>query len=247
LQAQLTQGNSRSQALEKKLGCCYSAQRLYLAKIDKLQHQQKGVLTTISQLQGQVAAVAKPAAVEVDRSMPLKFAATVPKPVTRVYIDGNNLNFAIAELPIEINYQALQIELSRMAQTTTFKYYMGLREEVSEGQRRFMEYLGGLRYEVVTLPVVYRSNSDSFKTVGDDVRLAIDMLGEVNAGDRVILVSGDGDFGPVVEAVQRRGALVTVVGKRGMLSQQLAAIANELVLLDDIQDRIARYTKLNVA
>ncbi|MDF5722347.1 MAG: hypothetical protein PUP91_18035 [Rhizonema sp. PD37] len=48
-------------------------------------------------------------------------------------------------------------------------------------------------------------------------------------------------------ALQRRGAEVTVIAKKGMLSQQLSEIADDVIFLDDLQYKIAKYTKLSIA
>jgi uncharacterized LabA/DUF88 family protein len=49
------------------------------------------------------------------------------------------------------------------------------------------------------------------KTFGDDVSIAIYILEEVNPGDRLILISGDGDYFPVIEKVQQRQVKVTAI------------------------------------
>jgi len=167
--------------------------------------------------------------------------------VTRVYIDGNNLSFALDSLHIEVDYNALRVELSQNATVTTFKYYTGVHSPISEGQKRFITYLERLRYEVIGLPILPRPDSKNVKTVGDDVKIAVDMLGEAKQQDKVILVSGDGDFVPAIVEIQRRGAEVTVVAKKSMLSQQLLEVADDVIFLDDVQYQIAKYTKLSVA
>ena len=177
----------------------------------------------------------------------VKDFAHTQKPVTRVYIDGNNFSFAVESLKIEVDYNALLIELSQNAIATTFKYYTGIHSEITEGQKRFVSYLEDLRYEVIGLPILPRPDSNNFKTVGDDVKIAVDMLGEVKPQDRIILVSGDGDFIPAITKLQGRGVKVTVVAKKSMLSKQLAAIADDVIFLDDIKYTIARHRKLNVA
>jgi uncharacterized LabA/DUF88 family protein len=249
LQSGIAGNQVQSDELEKKLGYYSTSMRLQLSKLNKLQHQQKCLATMIPQRQQRLSGVGGNWSVtaKAERSQQLKPVPLTKKPVTRVYIDGNNFNFAIDALPIEVDYTSLQIELSRTAQASAFKYYTGVQSPVSEGQQRFFGFLERLLFEVVALPIVHRSDANGFKTVGDDVRMAIDMVLEVQSQDRVILVSGDGDFIPAIEVVQGRGAMVTVVGKRGMLSQQLAEIADEVIFLDDIQDKIAKYTKLNVA
>ena len=60
-------------------------------------------------------------------------------------------------------------------------------------------------------------------------------------------MSGDGDFVPAIAELQPRGAKVTVIANKGMLSQQLSEIADDLIFLDDLQYQIAKYTKLSVS
>jgi uncharacterized LabA/DUF88 family protein len=167
--------------------------------------------------------------------------------VTRVYIDGNNLRFAVDELKIKLDYDALRVELNQESSKIRFKYYTGVHYPSTPGQQRFISYLKKLRYEVVELPILPRPDSNKEKTCGDDVKIAIDMIKEVQKGDRVILVSGDGDFVPVVKEVQHLGAKVIVAAKYNMLNQELAEIADGYINLDEIKDKIAKLEKFNVA
>ncbi|MBR8839632.1 MAG: NYN domain-containing protein [Stigonema ocellatum SAG 48.90 = DSM 106950] len=250
LQAKLCDAQHELNKLDKKVKIQHTCQRLYLSKIDKLQHQQKVIVGNIVQLQEKLDNKTTPKSEnhqKNSRKSPVKCLPDTRTSVTRVYIDGNNLSFALDSLQIEVDYNALRIELSQSAIATTFKYYTGVHSPMTEGQKRFMSYLERLRYEVIALPILPRPDSNIFKTVGDDVKIAVDMLGEVKQQDRVILVSGDGDFVPVISELQRRGAEVTVIAKKGMLSQQLLEIANDVIFLDDIQYQIAKSTKLSVA
>ena len=250
LQAKLSDAQCELDKLEKKVKIQNTCQRLYLSKIDKLQHQQKVIFGNIAQLQEKLENKAAPKSEnnrQISQQASVKLLPDNNKSVTRVYIDGNNLSFALDSLQIEVDYNALRVELSQNATATTFKYYTGVHSPMSEGQKRFVCYLQGLRYEVIGLPILPRHHSNTFKTVGDDVKIVVDMLGEVKQQDKVILVSGDGDFIPAISEIQRRGAKVTVVAKKNMLSQQLPEIADDVIFLDDIQYEIAKYTKLNVA
>ncbi|MGF1979770.1 MAG: NYN domain-containing protein [Nostoc sp. CmiSLP01] len=253
LQAKLAETQTELTKLEKKVQIHNTRQRLSLSSIQKLQHQQQVISKTVANFEQKLADSEKYAASKTNNVTPkpngssVKTIAPSPEPVTRVYIDGNNLSFAIDSLQIELDYDALRIELSQNAIRTNFKFYTGVHSPMNEGQKRFLAYLMQLRYEVIGLPILARSDSQTLKTVGDDVKIAVDMISEVKNGDRVILVSGDGDFIPAVAEVQRRGAKVTVVAKKKMLSEQLAQIANEVIYLDDIQYDIAKYRKLDVA
>jgi len=239
--------------LGKKFQTQDTRQRLHLANIQKLQHQQKVVLATVTTLEQKLDFYEK-AASQKTENLKVNFHKNSVLPLTpsqesmnRVYIDGNNLSFAVDGLQFELDYDALRIELSQDASRTNFKYYTGIHSPMNDGQRRFIDYLKYQRYEVIGLPILARPDSKSFKTVGDDVKIAVDIIGEVKKGDDVILVSGDGDFIPVVEEVQRRGVKVTVVAKKSMLSEQLSQIADEVIYLDDIQYKLAKYRKFDAA
>ncbi len=254
LQAKLSDARCELNKLEKKVKVQDTCQRLYLSKIDKLQYQQKAIVVNIAQLQDKLDHKTAPQSENHrqnnqnnSQKSPVKCLTDTQTSVTRVYIDGNNLSFALNRLQIEVDYNALRVELSQNATATTFKFYTGVHSPMTEGQKRFISYLEHLRYEVIGLPILPRPDSNTVKTVGDDVKIAVDMLGEVKQQDRVILVSGDGDFVPAIAEIQRRGAEVTVVANKGMLSQQLSEIANDVIFLDDIQYQIAKYTKLSVA
>ncbi|WP_414581639.1 NYN domain-containing protein [Scytonema sp. PCC 10023] len=249
LQAKLCDAQCEFKKLEKKVKTQDTCQRLYLSKIDKLQHQQKVILGNIAQLQksGNQTAPKSENHQPISQKPSVKFLPDTQTSVTRVYIDGNNLSFALDSLHIELDYNALRVELSQNATVTTFKYYTGVHSPMTEGQKGFISYLEHLRYEVIGLPILPRPDSNTVKTVGDDVKIAVDMLGEVKQQDKVILVSGDGDFIPVIAEIQRRGAEVTVVAKKSMLSQQLLKVADDVIFLDDIQYQIAKYIKLSVA
>ena len=82
-----------------------------------------------------------------------------------------------------------------------------------------------------------------------DVEIAVDMM-EMAAGgaDHLVLFSGDGDFRALVEAVQRRGARVTVVStvksQPPMASDDLRRQADNFVDLSDLSDIIGRPSRL---
>lgn len=250
LHAKLSDTQNELNKLDKKVKTQNTCQRLYISKIDKLQHQQKVLVGNIAQLQEKLDKKTIPLSENNQKKfqkLSVKSLPTTQTSVTRVYIDGNNFSFALNDLQIEADYNALRVELSQDATASTFKYYTGVYSPMTEGQKRFISYLSGIRYEVIGLPILPRPDSHTLKTVGDDVKIAVDMLMEVKQHDRVILVSGDGDFVPAIAELKRRGAEVTVIAKKGMLSQQLSEIADDVIFLDDLQYKIAKYTKLSVA
>jgi uncharacterized LabA/DUF88 family protein len=62
--------------------------------------------------------------------------------------------------------------------------------------------------------------------------------------DHMVLFSGDGDFRPLVEAVQRRGARVSVVSTTStqppMIADELRRQADQFVDIVELQPKISR-------
>jgi uncharacterized LabA/DUF88 family protein len=77
-----------------------------------------------------------------------------------------------------------------------------------------------------------------------DIELAVDMMELAPHLDHAVLISGDGDFRRVVEAVQRQGVKVTVVStmesQPPMIADELRRQADGFLELADIGQEIAR-------
>lgn len=77
---------------------------------------------------------------------------------------------------------------------------------------------------------------------GVDVALAVDLVLLAAMGVReVVLVSGDADLVPAVEAAKSLGARVVVAQFQDVLSRELVEAADELVLLDGAPWERMRY------
>jgi uncharacterized LabA/DUF88 family protein len=75
-----------------------------------------------------------------------------------------------------------------------------------------------------------------------DIELAVDAMELAEHVDQIVLFSGDGDFRALVEAVQRRGVLVTVIST---ISSQPPMIADELRRQADVfTDLVELQSKL---
>ena len=70
-----------------------------------------------------------------------------------------------------------------------------------------------------------------------DVGLAVDAIRISDLVDVVVIVSGDGDFIPLVEYLQHRGRLVEVVGFRPTTSGKIQDLADDFVDLAADQKR----------
>jgi uncharacterized LabA/DUF88 family protein len=87
----------------------------------------------------------------------------------------------------------------------------------SDYRNRATRYHFALRdvgFKVIEKPVQWYTNEDGIRVskANSDLDLAVDMLLQSAKLDRVVLVSGDGDFVQVVRALQNMGCRVEVVG-----------------------------------
>ncbi len=83
-------------------------------------------------------------------------------------------------------------------------------------QQGFIRMLNRNGYQVVKKPV--RVFADGTTKADLDIELAIDMLTLADKCDRMVLVSGDSDFVPVIKAVGMRGVRIQVVGSQATLA-----------------------------
>ena len=71
-----------------------------------------------------------------------------------------------------------------------------------------------------------------------DVGLAVDAIGLSRLLDVVIIVSGDGDFEPLVEYLQYSGLIVEVAGFKRSASAKIIEVANNFIDLEQLKDKI---------
>ena len=156
------------------------------------------------------------------------------------YIDNNNLYKCLESEGIAVDYGALLIKLTQGA-NNQIKLYDG----AFPNQAFKYQQLQKIGYQTKTFPIAKRGQG-KFKTIGDDLQLGIDLVRDVQSGDRVTLVSGDGDLFPALKAVKEQSEVsVTVIAKSTAVSQQLLAYADEFIPLESIMYDIAKYTNLS--
>lgn len=99
-------------------------------------------------------------------------------------------------------------------------------------QRQFHHILRGIGFDVKLKPFIQR-NDGSAK--GDwDVGLALDVFETASQVDRVVLLSGDGDFDLLVDRIQTRFATtVDVFGVPGLTAQSLIDACDNFIPIDD--------------
>ena len=76
-----------------------------------------------------------------------------------------------------------------------------------------------------------------------DVGLAIDAIGMSKQLDVVIIVSGDGDFEPLIKYLEFNGLVTEVVGFRRSTSSKLADVANNFIDLEKYEGKVILRAK----
>src|SRR6201995_5725082 len=138
-----------------------------------------------------------------------------PEERIAIFIDGANIYSAARGLAFDIDYRRLLELFSTKGRLIRAYYYTALVEDEEYSPiRPLVDWLDYNGYSLVTKAARQYTDSQGRKRWrGDmDVEIAVAMM-EMAAGgaDHLVLFSGDGDFRALVEAVQRRGARVTVV------------------------------------
>ena len=168
-----------------------------------------------------------------------------------LFIDGSNLYAAAKALGFDIDYKLLRQEFMRRGKLLRAFYYTALLENDDYSPiRPLVDWLDYNGYRLVTKPArEYTDGQGRKRWRGDmDVEIAVDMLEMAGHADHLVLFSGDGDFRCLVEAVQRKGARVTVVStvksQPPMASDDLRRQADSFVDLADLSEIIGRPSRL---
>jgi uncharacterized LabA/DUF88 family protein len=164
-----------------------------------------------------------------------------------LFIDGINLYATAKALGFDIDFRRLLKEFQSRADLLRAFYYTAIIEDQEYSSvRPLIDWLGYNGYTVVTKAIKeFVDASGRRKLKGSmDIELAVDAMELADRIDQMVLFSGDGDFRPLVEAVQRRGVRVTVVSTMSsqppMIADELRRQADTFVDLADLRTKLAR-------
>ena len=164
-----------------------------------------------------------------------------------VFIDGANLYQTARALGFDIDYKRLLRVLSTDCRFLRAYYYTALLDEQEYSPiRPLVDWLDYNGYSMVTKPLKeFSPGGGRRKYKGNmDVEIAVDVMDMAAHVDHIVLISGDGDFRRLAEALQRRGLRVTVVStirtQPPMIADELRRQADCFVDLADLQPLIAR-------
>jgi len=164
-----------------------------------------------------------------------------------LFVDGANLYYATRALGFEIDFAAMLRFFGGSTYLVRACYYTALIEtEDYSPLRPLTDWLAYNGWRVVTKPAKEQADPAGRRRIKGnmDIELAVDMMELAPHLDHAVLVSGDGDFRRVVEAVQRMGVKVTVVStmesQPPMIADELRRQADGFLELADIGPEIAR-------
>lgn len=109
-------------------------------------------------------------------------------------------------------------------------------------QQRFFEELKRLPGWRITLCRLRKDSEGKYTIKGDDIQIAVDMvrLAYENAFDIAILISGDGDFVPAIQTIQKLGKKVENAYFTISTSYYLRQVCDNSILLDKIIPELLR-------
>ena len=164
-----------------------------------------------------------------------------------LFIDGANLYSAAKALGFDIDYKRLLTEFqSRGSLLRAFYYTAVIEDQEYSALRPLTDWLNYNGYAVVTKPAKEFVDAGGRRKIKGnmDIELAVDAMELAGHIDQMVLFSGDGDFRPLVEAVQRRGVHVTVVSTLAsqppMIADELRRQADVFTDLTELRSRIGR-------
>ncbi len=158
-----------------------------------------------------------------------------------LFIDGANLHATARTLGFDIDYKRLLAEFSSRGAVLRAFYYSAMDPELSS-LRPLLDWLDYNGYTVVTRPT--RESIDAGGRRRGSLELAVDAMELAADIDEMILFSGDGDFRPLIEAMQRHGVRVTVVStissKPPIIADELRRQADVFIDLAKLRSKIDR-------
>ncbi len=167
-----------------------------------------------------------------------------------LFIDGANFYSASKALGFDIDYKKLLTEFSRRGVLIRAYYYTAIAENDDYSPiRPLVDWLDYNGFTMVTKPAKEYTDAQGRKRWRGsmDVELSVDMLTMADHADHLVLLSGNGDFRALIEAVQRKGKRVTVVStmksQPPMASDDLRRQADTFVELADLADMVGRPSR----
>jgi uncharacterized LabA/DUF88 family protein len=165
-----------------------------------------------------------------------------------LFIDGANFYSALRALDVEVDYSKLLSEFRKRGRLVRANYYTALVEDQDFSPlKKMVDWLDYNGFTIITKSAKEYTDAVSGRkrVKGDmDVNITVDALQAAEWLDHIILFSGDGDFCPLIKAIQRKGVRVSVVSTTlsnpPVASDELRRVADSFIELNDLAPLLAR-------
>lgn len=147
-----------------------------------------------------------------------------------IFVDVQNVFYSARNIfHSKIDFNALRNMIVGERQLIRALAYLVIHEDID--QTGFIDVLKRQGYEIRIKDLKVRPDGTA---KGDwDMGIAIDSISLSDKVDTVVLVTGDGDFVPLVEMLKARGCRVEVVAFEGSTAQELIKSASLFIPVDE--------------
>lgn len=153
-------------------------------------------------------------------------------PRTAVFIDGDWLRYAVHRLSINLDYARFFRVLKEHFGAGSIVYFYVSVDEQSQGSHQFVASLREIGYLVETSQLIRRGSYVVSK--GLDIRLAIRAASLPPDFDRLVLVSGDNDFVPLLQQAKENGRSIALIALPLIAGSALTAVTDRFISLEDV-------------
>lgn len=158
-----------------------------------------------------------------------------------VFVDAANILYSQQTLHWRVDYEKLKEYFGKERDLKEIYFYTG-RVGENHKQNSFIQKLEKIGYIVKAKEVKrIKVSKSNYEWKGNlDVELTIDVLGNINNFDTLILMSGDSGFAPLLDAVKARHKRVLVMSTKGHVAKELLERA-KYVNLKKLKDWISYH------
>ena len=166
-----------------------------------------------------------------------------------LFIDGVKFHATARALGFEIDYKRLLDEFSERGTLLRAFYYTTVMDDLEYCTvRPLVDWLDYNGFTVVTKPIRESLDDAGRRRVkaNMDIDLAVGAMDVADHVDEIVLFSGDGNFRPLVAALQRRGVRVTIVStvasEPPILADELRRQADQFIDLATLEAKLGRVS-----
>ena len=155
-----------------------------------------------------------------------------------MFVDVQNVHVTFERQGSEVRYDRLKEYVERKCEEQGFKLWKAVAfvpfDPKDQRRERLINALSFMGYRVKSKPV--KRLPDGSVKANMDMEIAFEILSTAVHYDLVIIVSGDSDFVPLIDYLNRLGKRVWVIGtKKGAVGIELIRSSDHYENMDDIE------------